>query len=330
MSPARRSINKLTVLLALFGSGLLGADASVAQPFPSKPVRVIVPAAPGGNLDNVTRLVAQKLSDQLGQRFIVENRPGGNYMVAIDFVAKAPADGYTYLAIADSFLYAPAITRAASYDPIKDYVGVGMTAWVPQILVAHPSVPANSVKELIALAKRRPGELTYGSSGAGSTGHIAAELFSAQAGISLTHVPYKGNAPALIDVIGGRLSLMFDTISTSLQHVKSGKLKALGVTTAKRSSLLADVATVSESGLPGYEAAIFNGLVARAGTPPEILRRVNDEIRKIVQQPDLRGRLLAQGVELTASESPEQFSGFLKTQAEKYVQIVKRANIHAD
>jgi tripartite-type tricarboxylate transporter receptor subunit TctC len=330
MNPQRRRIARLAAQLGFIASGLLAAVAHAAEPFPSKPVRVIVPAAAGGNLDNVTRVVAQKLSEQLGQTFIVENRPGANYMVAIDYVGKAPADGYTYLAIADSFLIAPAINRTATYDPIKDYVGVGMTAWVPQILVVHPSVPANSVSELIALAKRRPGELTYGSAGMGFSGHIAAELFNSQAGISMNHVPYRGNAPALIDLVGGRLSLMFDTVSTSLQHVKSGKLKALGVTTPKRSPLLPEVPTVGEAGLPGYEIAIFNGLVARAGTPPEILQRMNEEIRKVVQQPELRSRLLTQGVELTASESHEQFTGFLKAQAEKYGQIVKKANIRAD
>jgi tripartite-type tricarboxylate transporter receptor subunit TctC len=309
---------------------ILAAGASVAQPFPSKPLRIVVPAAPGGNLDNITRIVAQKLQEQLGQPVIVDNRPGGNYKIAVDAVAKSPPDGYTYLAIADSFLIAPAISKAPGYDPLKDFVGVSITAWVPQILVVNPSVPANSVKELIALAKKSPGELTYGSAGSGFSGHIAAELFSMQAGIKMTHVPYKGNAPALVDLVGGRLSLMFDTISTSLPHVKSGKLRALGVTTPTRSPLLPDVPTVSEAGLPGYEAAIFNGFVAHAATPPDILRGMQAEIRKIVQQADLRARLLEQGVDLAASESPEQFSAFLKSQSDKYIQVIKAANIRAD
>jgi tripartite-type tricarboxylate transporter receptor subunit TctC len=318
------------VLMWLLVSALLGTGSSVAQTFPSKPLRIVVPAAAGGNLDNVTRAVATKLSEQLGQPVIVENRPGGNYNIAVDFVGKAPPDGYTYLSIADSFLYAPAVVRTASYDPLKDFAGVSIMAWVPQIVVVNPSIPANSVQELIELAKRRPGELTYGSSGMGTSGHIAAELFSMQAGIKMTHVPYKGNAPALIDLVGGRLSLMFDTISTSTPHVKTGKLKALGVTSPTRSPLLPDVPTVSESGLPGYEVAIFNALVAHAATPREILTRMNAEVRKVVQQQDIRSRLLEQGVELTASESPEQFTEFLKAKAEKYVQVVKKANIRAD
>lgn len=325
-----RRFRKVAVLVSLLASGLCVAGAGVAQTFPSKPLRIVVPATAGGNLDNVTRNVAQKLSEQLGQPVIVENRPGGSYMVAVDFVAKAPPDGYTYLSVADSFLYTPAIVRTARYDPLKDFAGVSMIARVPQILVVNPSLPVNSVQELIELAKRRPGELTYGSSGVGSTGHIAAELFSMQAGIKMTHVPYKGNAPALTDVMGGQISLLFDTISTSTPHAKAGRVKALGVTSPKRSPLLPDVPTVSESGLPGYEAAIFNAIVARAATPREILTRMNGEIRKVVQQQDIRSRLLAQGVELAASESHEQFTAFMKSQAEKYAQVVKMANIRAD
>jgi tripartite-type tricarboxylate transporter receptor subunit TctC len=291
---------------------------------------IVVPAAAGGNLDNVTRSVAQRLQLELGQPVVVENRPGGNYNIAAEHVAKAPADGYTYLAIADSFLYSPAIVRTARFDPIKDFVGVSLYASVPQILVANPSVPARSVKELIALARQRPNELSYGSAGTGFSGHIAAEMFSLQADIKMMHVPYKGNAPALIDVIGGRISMLFDTVSTSLPHVKSGGVKALGVTTVRRVAILPDVPTISESGLPGYEAAIFNGLVARAGTPSEILAQVNAGIRKVIGQQDLQKRFEAQGVDLVASESHEQFTNFLRSQYDKYVATVRTANIRAD
>jgi tripartite-type tricarboxylate transporter receptor subunit TctC len=316
--------------MLLLAAALFAASASFAEAFPAKPLRFVVPAAAGGNLDNVTRVIAQKLTEQLGQQVIVENRPGGNYKLAVDFMAKAPADGYTYLAIADSFLYTPAIVSTSNYDPFGDFTGISQVATVPQILVANPSLPASSVKELIALARRSPGDLTYGSSGSGATGHLAAELFSMQAGISMRHVPYKGNAPALIDVMGGRVSLMFDTISTSIPQLGSGKLKALAVTTPTRSPLLPQVPTVAESGLPGYEAAIFNGIVARAGTPPDIIARMNAEIRKAVQQPDLRARMQTQGVELAASESPSAFDAFLKAQADKYLRVVKAANIRAD
>lgn len=328
----RRRFTKTAVLMSLLAPVLYiaGTAASPAQSFPSKPLRIVVPVAAGGNLDNVTRSVAQKLAEQLGQQVIVENRAGANGIIAADFVAKAPPDGYTYLSIANTFLSTPAVVRAASYDPVKDFAGVSTTAWLPQILVVNPSIPASSVKELIALAKRRPGELTYGSAGNGATGHITAELFSMQAGIKMTHIPYKGNAPALIDVVGGRISLMLDTISTSIPHVKSGKLKALAVTSPKRSPIFPELPTVSESGLPGYEAAIFNGLVAHAGTPREILARTNAEVGKVVQQQDIRSRFLQQGVELTASESADQFSAFIKSETEKYAQVIRKANIRAD
>ncbi|MEJ8848219.1 tripartite tricarboxylate transporter substrate binding protein [Variovorax rhizosphaerae] len=309
---------------------LSAAGAAQADTFPSRPLRIVVPAAAGGNLDLVSRHLAQKLTEQLGQPVVVENRPGGNYMLAVDAVLKAPADGTTYLAIADSFLYTPAVARAATYEPLKDFVGVSLVARIPLLLVVHPAVPATSAAQMIALAKRNPDELTYGTSGNGSTGHIAAQLFSSMAQIRMTHVPYKGNAPGLIDVMGGRTSLMFDTISTSIPHVKAGKLKAIGVTSRTRSPLLPDLPTVDESGLPGYESTIFNGLAARSGTPPAILDRMNAEIRKAVQQPDFRARMLEQGVEPEASASSAEFTATLNTLSGKYARIVKDAGIHAD
>lgn len=309
---------------------LAAASAGMAETFPSRLLRIVVPAAAGGNLDLVSRNLAQKLSEQLGQQVVVENRPGGNYMLAVDNVAKSPADGYTYLAIADSFLYTPAVARTATYDALRDFVGVSLVARVPLLLVVHPAVPVASAAELITLAKRSPGDLTYGTSGNGSTGHIAAELFSSMAGIRMTHVPYKGNAPGLLDVMGGRTSLMFDTISTSIPHVKAGKLKAIGVTSRTRSALMPALPTVTESGLPGYESTIFNGLAARSGTPPAILERMNAEIRKAVEQPDFRARMFEQGVELEASASAAEFSTVLKTLSDKYTRVVKDAGIRAD
>ena len=308
---------------------LAAPTVCIAQTFPTKSLRIVVPVAAGGNLDLVTRSVAQKLSEQLGQQVIVENRAGGNGMLAADFVTKAGADGYTYLSIANTFVSTPAVVRNATYDPVRDFTGVSVTAWLPQILVLHPSVPANSVKELIALAKRRS-DLSYGSAGNGSTGHIAAELFSIQAGIKMTHVPYKGNAPALIDVVGGQISLMFDTISTSIPYVKIGRVKALAVTSAARSPIFPEVPTVGEAGLPGYEAAIFNGIAAPAGTPREILTRMNAEIAKVVQQPELRARFLQQGVELSASASADEATAFIKSETEKYAKIVREAAIRAE
>lgn len=325
-----RRFRSMARQLALLVSGLFFAGAGVAETFPSRPIHIVVPAAPGGNLDNVMRIVAQKLSERLGKPVIVDNRPGANYMVAVEYLSNSPPDGYTYLAIADSFLSAPLVTHTARFDPTRDFVGVSLIATVPQILVVNPSVPAGSVKELIAFAKSHPGELSYGSAGVGYSAYMAAELFSARAGIKMTHVPYKGNAPALVDVIGGRLSLMFDTVSTSIPQVRAGKLKALGVTSAVRSPLLPDVPTVSEAGLPGYEASIFNGIVARDGTPPDILARMNGELRTVMQRPDVRDRLLKQGVVPASSDTYEQFTALMKTQSERYASVIKTAGIHAD
>ena len=304
--------------------------ALMAQPFRAKPVRIVVPVAAGGNLDNVTRAVAQKLTEQLGRPIIVENRAGASGIVGAEFVAKSTADGYTYLSIANTFASSPALVRGVGYDPVKDFAGVSLMGALPQILVLHPSVPARSVKEIVALAKRQPGALTYGTAGTGATGHIAGELFSIQAGIRMTHVPYKGNAPALIDVLGGQISLMFDTISTSIPHVKAGKLRALGVTSPQRSPLLPDLPTISEAGLPGYEAAIFNAIIAPAATPSEIRVRMQSEIARAVRDPELYARFLQQGVELAASASADECTRFIRAEVEKYVKLVKQAGIQPE
>lgn len=317
------------ILLATF-IGLLTISSVTAATFPAKPLRIIVPAAAGGNLDLVTRNLAQQLSEQLGKPVVVENKPGGSYKVAVDAVKNNPPDGYTYLAIADSFLYAPLISKASNFQPLKDFAPVSIFATVPQILVVQSSMNINTVNALIELARQKPGELNYGSAGVGTTGHLAGALFNSQAGIAMTHVPYKGNAPALIDLVGGRLSLIFDTISTSLPLIKSNSIKPLAVTSLKRSVLLPDVPTVDESGLPGYEAAIFNGLVAPVGVPPEILTRMNNEIRKAVQNHEMVARLREQGIELTSSGSTRNFAGFLQLQSDKYAKIIQSAKIKAD
>ena len=312
---------------------IVGAAApapAIAQAFPTKPVRIIVPVAAGGNLDNVTRAVAQKMTEQLGRQVIVESRPGASGVVGAEYVAKSQPDGYTYLSIATTFTSVPALLRGVGYDPVKDFTGVSLTAWLPQILVVNRSLPVKTVKELIALAKRQPGALTYGTAGTGATGHIAGELFSLQAGIKMTHVPYKGNAPALIDVLGGQISLMFDTISTSLQHVRLGKLRALGVTSPKRSPWFPELPTISEAALPGDEAALFNAIGAPAGTPQEIRVRMHAEIAKAVRDPELAKHFLQQGVELTASESADECTALIKAEVEKYAKLVKQAGIKAE
>jgi len=264
-----------------------------AQGYPARPVRVIVPLVPGGNLDIVARALAQRLGEGLGQQVIVENRPGASSLVGTQLVAKSAPDGYTLLAMANTFTSVPAVIANPGYDPIKDFTGVTLTCKVAQVLVVNPALPVKTVKELIALARMRPGELSYASSGNGSTGHFAAELFNQKAGLKMLHVPYKGNAQALVDIIAGQVMMMYDQVSTSHPHVKAGKLKALAVTSNKRSSLFPELPTVDEAGVKGYEAITFNGLLAPTGTPREALARVQGEIAKIVATPLLRNNGVA-------------------------------------
>jgi tripartite-type tricarboxylate transporter receptor subunit TctC len=298
--------------------------------YPSHAVRVIVPLTAGGNLDIVARTVAEQISKSLGQPVVVENRPGASSLVGTQLVAKAAPDGYTLLAIANTFATVPLIVSSPGYDPLKDFSGVTLTCLVPQVLVVNPAFAAHSVKELIALAKSEPGKIAYGSSGNGSTGHMAAELFSRQAGIRLLHVPYKGNSQALVDVIGGQIAMMFDQVSTSSPQIKAGKVRPLGVTSLKRSPLLPEVPTVDESGLPGFEDITFNGLVAPAGTPHEILARLNRAVAAAVSEPELYKRFIERGIELKASASPEEFAAHIRAEFEKKKRLAQEAGIKSE
>lgn len=301
----------------------------MAQSYPSKPVRIVVPLVPGGNLDIVARAVAQRLGEGLGQQIIVENRPGASSLVGTQFVAKSPADGYTLLAIANTFTAVPAVIANPGYDPVKDFSGVSLTCKVAQVLVVNPALPARSVKELIALGKARPGELSYGSSGNGSTGHFAAELFNQQTGLKMLHVPYKGNAQALLDIMAGQVMMMYDQVSTSAPLVRSGKLRALAVTSVTRSSLFPGVPTIDEAGVKGYEAITFNGLIAPASTPREVLARLQGEIAKIVAVPALRSSFLDRGVELAASGSPDEFTTYIRNEVAANAKLARNAGIKA-
>lgn len=319
---------------AVWAMVLLAAASFVgmgqAQTYPNKQIRIIVPLVPGGNLDIVARAVAAPLGEVFGQQVIVENRPGASSLVGTQFVAKAPADGYTLLAIANTFATVPSLIKNPGYDALKDFAGVTLTCLVPQVLVVTPTLPVRSARDLIALAKSRPGQLAYGTSGAGSTGHIAVELFSLQSGIKLLHVPYKGNAASLVDVIAGNVQMMIDQVSTSQQYIASGRLRALGVTSLKRSPLFPDVLTIDESGLKGFEEITFNGLIAPAGSPRDALARVQTEVARIVRQPDLRKRYLERGIELTASASPDEFSAYIKAEYDKKAKLARDAGIRID
>ena len=300
-----------------------------AQGYPAKPVRIVVPLVPGGNLDIVARAVAQRLSEGLGQQIIVENRPGASSLVGTQYVAKSAPDGYTLLAMANTFTAVPAVIANPGYDPVKDFTGVSMTCTVAQVLVVTPTLPVKSVKELIALARARPGELSYGSSGNGSTGHFAAELFNQKAGLTMLHVPYKGNAQALVDIIAGQIMMMYDQVSTSHPHVKAGKLKALAVTSSTRSNLFPELPTIDEAGVKGYEAITFNGLLAPAGTSREVLSRLQGEVAKVVAAPALRNNFLERGVELTASGSPDEFTAYIRNEVAANAKLARNAGIKA-
>ena len=313
-------------LAAVAGS----SPAAAADAFPSKPIRIIVPVAPGGNLDNIIRAVAERLSANIGQSVIVENRPSASSIVGTKLVASSPPDGYTLLAMANTMLAAAAIIPNIGYDSVNDFAYVTLIAKIPNILVVPASSPVKSVSELVARAKEKPGGMSYGSAGNGSVGHFAAETFSREAGLKLLHVPYKGNSPAMIDLIGGRLDMMFDQVSTSAPQLKAGTLRALAVTTAARSAILPDVPTMDEAGVKGFEDFTFNGLAAPAGTPPEIVAKLHAALTRSLQTPELRERFASQGIELTPSASPEEFTEYIKREVARFTKLARDAGIKAD
>jgi tripartite-type tricarboxylate transporter receptor subunit TctC len=308
----------------------VAAPVHAQAPYPSKPVRIVVPLAAGGTVDIVARSLAQKLTETLGQQVIVENRPGVSSLVGTQYVSKAPPDGYTLLAIANTFATVPAIMSSPGYDAVRDFAPITLTARIPQVLDVTPSLPVRTVKELIALAKSRPNELSYASSGTGSTGHMAAALFNVQAGIKMLHVPYKGNAPALVDLIGGQVMLFFDQLSTSVPYIDSHKLRPIAVTTATRAPRYPDLPTIDESGLRGYDVMTYNGLLAPAGTPREVIMRLHAEVAKALQAPDLRARFHQQAIELAGSRTPEEFAAFLKSELAQNVKLARDVGIRAE
>jgi len=261
---------------------------------------------------------------------VVENRPGQSAIIGTQAVKNSAADGYTLLSVSVTFARVPAIVPAAGYDAARDFAGVSLVCRIPQVLVVSPGLPARSVRELVALAKAKPGELSFGGSGNGSTGHVAAELFMRMTGVKLLHVPYKGNAQALVDVMGGQISLMFDQVSTSAPQIRAGKVRALAVTTLARSPLFPDLPTLDESGLKGFEDVTWNGIVAPAGTPREVLSRLHAEIAKVVTDPDFQRRWLERGIETLASASPEDFSAYIRSEAEGFAKLAREAGIKAE
>jgi tripartite-type tricarboxylate transporter receptor subunit TctC len=315
-----------TILAAV----LLSAGAALAQGYPVKPLRLIVPLVPGGNQDIMARAVAEEVAKGLGQQIVVENRPGQSAIIGTVAVAKSPPDGYTLLSVSTTFARVPAVVKSAGYDAAADFTGVSLICRIPQLLVVNAGVPANSAQELIALARAKPGALSFATSGNGSTGHVAAELFMKMTGTRMLHVPYKGNAQSLVDVMGGQVTMMFDQVSTSAAHVRSGKLRAIGVTTLSRSPLFPDLPTLDEQGLTGFNDVTWNGYVAPAGTPRAVLARLHAEIEKAVSQPEFRKRWLERGIETGASASPEEFSAYVKSEADAFAKLAREAGIKAE
>jgi tripartite-type tricarboxylate transporter receptor subunit TctC len=324
----RRPLNHAVLTLASVMLVSVAADCWSQTPaYPGRLVRIVNPVAAGGNQDIVARAYAEQFSRHLGQQFVVENRPGASAIVGTRFVKNAPADGYTLLAISNTFARTPTLVKEAGYDPIRDFAAISMTSDVPLVFAINPALPVRTVKEFIALARQRPGEISSGSSGSGSTGHVAAEMFARQAGIRLLHIQYKGAAPAVVDLVGGHVMLRFDQVSTSIAHIRAGKLRALGVTSRKRSALLPDVPTIDEAGLPGFYDTTFNGLMAPGGTPRAILERIRAEVVKAAAVPELRNRYQEIGIELASSHSPEEFGDFLRRHVEDFTRLARDAGL---
>ena len=313
--------------LLLFIAAIAAAGMAHAQSYPNRPVKVIIPWPPGQATDLAARIVGEKLSQQLGQPFIMENKPGAGGSIGTEIVAKSAPDGYTLLAASSGPISIMPNLQKIPYDPLKDLAPVSLIAAAPFALVAPNSFPASNAKEFLVLVRANPGKYTFASSGTGATAHMFAELFNSMAQIKAVHVPYKGSAPALTDLIGGQVSYAVETVASVVGHVKAGRLKAFGVTTAKRAAAMPDVPPLAEAAdIPGYDAAAWIGYAAPAGTPRDILAKLAAEIQKAVQASDLKDRYVALGMD-TASNSPEQMIAFMRREQDRYASIIKNANI---
>jgi tripartite-type tricarboxylate transporter receptor subunit TctC len=315
---------RTTRALGLLFAVLVLAGSAARAEYPEKTVRIVVPYPPGGFNDTLGRIVAQKLTEAWGQPAVVENRPGGGTLIGTDSVAKAPPDGYTLLVVAFPFAVNPSLYAKLPYDTVKDFAPLLLAGQTPNLLVVNPAVPIHSVKELIAAAKAKPGSLSYGSTGSGSSNHLSMELFRTMTGVDLVHVPYKGSAPMVTDLLGGHVHVAFDNTPNVLPQVKAGKLRALAITSATRSAMVPDVPTVAEAGVPGYEVGVWFGIVAPAGTPPAVVAKLNAELNRMLTLPDVKQKFADQGVEPVGG-SPERFAAHLTAQIEKWTKVVKES-----
>ncbi|MGH8617935.1 MAG: tripartite tricarboxylate transporter substrate binding protein [Burkholderiales bacterium] len=320
---------RITVLVCLlFSAGSLCAQ-SQSTSWPTKPIRMIVAVPPGGPADTLSRLITPRMSEALGQNVVIDNRPGANGNIAYETTARAAPDGYTIVAVAAGVAINPSLYRDVKFDPVKDFAPITLGISVPNILVVHPSVPAASVKELVAVAKARAGKFAFASAGNGTSGHLALELFKLQSGADMVHVPYKGGGPALTEVIGGQVQALFSIALTAIPQVKAGRVRALAITSAQRSAVAPELPTVAESGYPGFEVIGWFGWLAPAQTPKEIVARLNREMVAVLKQADTRERLLAQGSE-PVGNTQQQFGDFIRAERDKWAKVIKQAGIRID
>lgn len=316
-------LHRAAILLAT----LIGiACTAGAQSYPSKPVRFVLGFPPGGAVDLLARILAPKLTERWGQQVVVDNRPGAGSRIAAEIAAKADPDGYTLLMVTSSHAVNAGLYEKHAYDPVNAFAAVTLVASTPLVLLVHPSLPVQSVKELVALAKRRPGRLNYGSSGTGGITHLAGELLKGMTGISIVHVPYKGTGPAFAELIGGQVELMLPSLPGALPHVKAGKVRAIAMTAARRSPVLPDVPTIAESGIAGYEVTNWYGLLAPAGTERKIIERLHDEVVALLQMRDVVAAFARAGAEAVSS-TPQEFQAYLRTEVAKWTKVIKDAGI---
>ena len=296
------------------------------QAFPVKPVRMIVPSSAGGGTDIVARIVAPELSKRLGQQVVIDNRPGAGTMIGIEVAAKSPADGYTLLMGLSTLAINSALYKKVPYDPVRDFAPITQAISSASIIVVHPSVPAKTVKELIAFARVRPGQMNYASAGTGTYPHMTMELFMSMARLKMVHIPYKGAGPAVIDMIAGHVSTMAATVLTSMPHIRSGRLRPLGITSLQRSAAAPEIPTIAESGLPGFESVQWYGMLAPARTPKEIIARLHGEVTRVLQQPDIKERFAGDGADPVGS-TPEEFGRYIQSELTKWAKVAREAGI---
>jgi tripartite-type tricarboxylate transporter receptor subunit TctC len=308
---------------------VLAGSTAQAQVYPSKAVRLIVPYAAGGGADIVGRTLAGKLSESLGQQIVVDNRPGAAGNIGAELVARGTADGYLLLLVGPNHTTNISLFRKLGYDPVRDFEPISLLTAAPYILIVHPSLPVRNVRDFIALARTKPGQLNYGSAGNGTAGHLAMEFIKSSARIDLLHVPYKGSPPVLTDLIGGQITAAFDNVLSSLPHIKAGRLRAIGSSAPRRSPALPDVPTIAESGLPGFDVTVWQGLLAPASTPREIVTRLHDETVAALRKADVRARMAELGVEVIAG-SPQEFAAFIARDIDKWAQVIRASGARLD